>query len=62
MKLFWWGMTDPLVIGAPTLWTLDENGTTMQCTFTSSDMVRDLLFEGYQEITYRTAYTLGLPT
>ncbi len=60
MKIFWWTQVDELTGNKPLLFYHDENGNTQQVYSDAQTSIQDMLMQGYQEISTRTAYELGM--
>ena len=61
VKVFWWGDCDDMQAMLPTLFYIDHNGMVTQEYNDKNERLRELIEEGYTEISRRTAYSMYLP-
>lgn len=61
IKVFWWGDVDDLSGMTPYLHYLNENEVPIIEYGDIASRLRELVRDGYTEISRRTAYRMGLP-
>ena len=61
MKLFYWGCPDPVTGGSDRLFVAESGNYPMQVFDGKAELIVEILKEGGQEISFRTAHALGWP-
>lgn len=61
MRIFWWGDVDDLNGHTPALYYLNDSSIPLIEYNDPGGRLKQLLFDGYTEVSRRTAYKMGLP-